>query len=426
VSELDGAILLADLALIVLLARVIGRLARACGQPAVIGEIVLGILLGPTLFNGAIAGALFPTDVRPYLSALANLGLVLFMFVVGLEFDFSRLRGYTRITGATVAGGTLVPFALGVLLSLYLAGEHAPSNPLAFTLFIGVAVSVTAFPVLARILTDRGMNRSRIGAIALTSAAVCDLVAWTMLAVVQMIAGQDQHNGWLVLLIVPYAAVLVGFVRPLLKRFLRTRAGPLRTGSLVVVLTGAFGSAAVSQLIGLHAVFGAFLFGLVIPRFDDVGFRAEVLQSTSVTTSLLLPVYFIVAGLNVDLSKVDATGWLELALIMVVAVAGKFGGTWTGARTQGMSSRRSAVLATLMNTRGLTELIALGVGLQMGVLDADLYSLMVVMAVVTTAMAGPLLRWLVTPEDVRVLSDELPMASAAAKLGSGRDVGGYR
>lgn len=395
------AIFLADLALIVLLARMVGRLARACGQPAVLGEILLGILLGPTLFHGAISGALFPMDVRPYLSALANLGLVLFMFVVGLEFDFSRLRGCTRITGATVAGGTLVPFALGVLLSFYLASQHAPADPLVFTLFIGVAVSVTAFPVLARILTDRGMSQSRIGVIALSSAAVCDLFAWTMLAILQMIAGQDRHNSWLVLLAVPYAAVLVSFVRPLLVRYLRTSAGQLRAGSLVVVLVGAFGSAAITQLLGLHAVFGAFLFGLVVPRFDGLEFRAEVLRSTSVMSSLLLPVYFIVAGFSVNLSTVDTTGWVELVLIMVVATAGKFGGTWVAARTQGMAARRSAVLATLMNTRGLTELIALGVGLQMGVLDANLYSLMVVMAVVTTAMAGPLLRWLADPEDVR-------------------------
>jgi Kef-type K+ transport system membrane component KefB len=397
VTELQVGILLADLALIVVVAWVIGRVARAFGQPAVIGEIIAGILVGPSLFHGAIAHTLFPMDVRPYLSALANLGLVLFMFVVGLELDFGRLRSSGRIAGATAAGSTLVPFALGLLLALYLARSHHPANLLGFMLFIGVAVSVTAFPVLARILTDRGMNRTRLGAIALSSAAVCDLAAWTMLAVVQAIVGGAQRNHWwLVLLLIPYAVVLVTCGRPLLNRLL-TRKGPdrpLSTGSLAIVLTGVLVSSAVTQLLGLHFVFGAFLFGLVMPRLENAGFRDELLHLTQFATTLLLPVYFIVAGLTVDLSRVGASGLLELGLIMVVAVTGKFSGAWIGARTQGLASRRSAVLAILMNTRGLTELVLLSVGQQIGVLDNRLYSLMVVMAVVTTAMTGPLLRWL--------------------------------
>jgi len=415
VTDLDVAILLADLALIVVLAKAVGRLARAWGQPAVIGEILVGILLGPSLFHGAISDALFPTNVRPALSVLANLGLVLFMFVVGLEFDFDRLQGSRRVAGAIVAGGTLVPFALGLLLALHLADRNEPTNRLAFALFIGVAVSVTAFPVLARILIDRGMNRSRIGTTALTAAAVCDVAAWAMLAVVQMITGEDQQTGWRVLLVVPYAAVLVAFVRPLLKRFLRTSEGQLRSGGLLIALTGALVSAAVTQALGLHAVFGAFLFGMVLPRLNELGLQKQVMKSTNVTISLLLPVYFIVAGLNVDLSKVDASGWADLGLIMIVAVAGKFGGTWVGARVQGMPPRESAVLATLMNTRGLTELIALGVGLQIGVLNADLYSLMVVMAVVTTAAAGPLLQWLGQQENPRTAPVDVAHAEPPAR-----------
>ncbi|TCO60779.1 cation:proton antiporter [Actinocrispum wychmicini] len=402
-TELQVAILLLDVALIVLVARLVGRLARALGQPPVIGEIVAGILLGPTLFHGAVSGTLFPMVVRPHLSTLASVGLVLFMFVVGLEFDFSRLRGSGRgAAGATAIGATVVPLGLGVLLALYLADRHQPANRLGFVLFMAVAVSITAFPVLARILTDRGMSRTLIGTIALSAAAVCDLVAWTLLAVVQAIVGGGTQHQWLILLVIPFALLLFGVVRPGLRR-LAARTGPRSAGRIAIVLVGLLISAAVTQMVGLHFVFGAFLFGLAVPRSDDV-FREELRHRTEAATMLLLPVYFIVAGLNVDLSRVDVDAVVDFVLIMVTAVAGKFGGTFLAARTQGLSGRQSAELATLMNTRGLTELIALSVGLQIGVLDGGLYSLMVVMAVVTTAMCGPMLQMLSRESRAKELS----------------------
>lgn len=395
-TELQVAVLLADLALILVVARLAGRLARSLGQPPVLGEIVGGILAGPTLFDGAIAEALFPYDVRPYLGALANIGLVLFMFVVGLEFDFSRLRGSGRLTGVTALGATVVPFGLGCLLAVHLADTHQATSHLSFVLFIGVALSVTAFPVLARILDDRGMTGTRLGALALSAAAVCDLAVWTTLSFVQALIDGDGRDHWRVTLIIPYALFLYVGVRPLLRRILaRKGAGRSLTGnSRVVLLSGLLASSAVTQWLGLHFVFGAFLFGLVVPRIENSGYRQEVMRDTQFATNLLLPVYFIVSGLKVDLSEVGLQGLGELGLIMLVAVAGKFGGTWLAARSQGLPPRSSAVLATLMNTRGLTELIALSIGLQAGVLDEQLYSLMVVMAVVTTVATGPLLRWL--------------------------------
>lgn len=397
-TDMQVAVLLLDVALIVVVARLIGRLAHALGQPAVLGEIIAGILVGPTLFHGAIAHTLFPTDVRPYLGALSDIGLALFMFVVGLEFDFGRLRGSGRIAATTSVGATLLPFGLGLLLSLYLAGDHHPANRLGFMLFTAVAVSITAFPVLARILTDRGMNRTLLGTIALSSAAVCDLAAWTMLAAVQAITGSGNPHHWLVLLVIPFAVLLRYAVRPVLALMLARQNAP-RLGPFAVVLAGLLASAGFTQFVGLHFVFGAFLFGLILPREGTEAFRAQLLERVQGVTTLLLPVYFIITGLNVDLSHVGTAGLADLGLIMVVAITGKFAGAFLGARTQGLPTRRSAVLATLMNTRGLTELIALSVGLQMGVLDRQLYSLMVVMAVVTTAMSGPLLRWLVGPED---------------------------
>lgn len=418
-TEMHAAILLADLALIIVVARVVGRLAKALGQPSVIGEIVAGVLLGLTLFHGAVADTLFPGEVRPYLGALANLGLVLFMFVVGLEFDFGRLRGSGRVAGATIVGSTLVPFGLGLLLAWFLIRDYEPADRTAFVLFIGVAVSVTAFPVLARILDDRGMNGTWLGAMALSTAAICDLAAWTALAGIQALAGAAGQEHWKVLLMVPYALVLLTCVRPLLKRVLERRGpdGLTSPGEFVLVVAGALVSAAVTQLLGLHFVIGAFLFGLVMPRPGRADVREALLHRTQYTTGLLLPVYFIVAGLKVDLSEIGSSELFQLGVIMLVAVVGKFAGTWVAARSQGLSSRGAAVLASLMNTRGLTELIALSIGLEAGLINERLYSLFVVMAVVTTAMTGPLLRWLMGGADgiQAQLEPEFPMPSVQSR-----------
>lgn len=415
-TDLQAAILLADLALIIVVARLAGRVAHALGQPPVLGEIVGGILAGPTLLDGAIAETLFPHDVRPYLGALANLGLVLFMFIVGLEFDFSRLRGSGRVAGVTALGATVVPFGLGCLLALHLAHTHQTTGRLGFVLFIGVALSVTAFPVLARILEDRGMAGTALGAIALSAAAVCDLAVWTMLSFVQAIVDGDSRGHWWIILVIPFALFLYLCVRPLLRRLLTRKGadGALTANSRAVLLTGLLVSSAVTQLLGLHFVFGAFLFGLVVPRIEGSGYRQEVMRDTQFATHLLLPVYFIVAGLNVDLSEVGVPELGELVLIMLVAVVGKFGGAWLAARSQGLPSRSSAVLATLMNTRGLTELVALSVGLQAGILDGRLYSLMVVMAVVTTAAAGPLLAWLAPRQGTTMVFESPDNLSRAA------------
>ncbi|MGP3977741.1 cation:proton antiporter domain-containing protein [Streptomyces sp. 8N114] len=416
VTETQLAVLLADVALVLVVARMLGALARRLGQPAVIGEILGGILLGPSLFGGALATTLFPADVRPHLTTLADLGLVLFMFLVGLEFDFGRLRGSGRIAGATALGTTLLPFALGLALSAHLLRTHQPEhagNQVGFALFVGIAVSVTAFPVLARIISDRGMQGSRTAALALSAAAVCDLAAWSALAAVQSLADGGRH--WQVVLVVPYTLALIGVARPLLRRLLaRARPGsPLPGSVLTAAFVGVLVSAAFTQLIGLHFVIGAFLFGLVMPRPEQPATRAAMLERTHGMAALLLPVYFVVAGLKVDLARLDTSDLVDLALVLLVAVTGKFAGTWLAARSQGLPSRESAVLATLMNTRGLTELIALGVGLQAGLIDERLYAVFVVMAVVTTAMAGPLLRRLLGPGDTGP-SAEPPAASATA------------
>ena len=385
--------LLLDLAVILVVARTLGALARRFDQPPVIGEILAGILVGPTLFHGAIATNLFPTGVRPMLSALANLGVVLFMFLAGLEFSRNLLRRRFGSIVSVATGSMLVPFGLGTLLAVQLAGHHAGSHTVGFVLYLGTAMSVTAFPVLARIINDRGMTRTRVGALALGSAALGDLMAWSLLAVAIMTLTGSAHSVWRVLLIVPFLAVSGIVLRPWLARLLRWQAehGWLKE-MFAVVLAGLLAFSAFTEWMGLHLIFGAFLFGLIMPS-EVAELREGVTQRIEhVSTTLLLPVYFVVAGLQVDLSKVGWAGLREFGLIMLVAVGGKFIGALSGARLAREDWRHAVTVATLMNTRGLTELIILSTGLQLGLLDQSLYSLLVLMAVVTTVMTGPLLR----------------------------------
>jgi len=403
VSTNQIVMLLLDLALILALAGVFGAVARRLGQPPVVGEIFAGILVGPTLLHGALAHSLFPADVRPLLSALANVGVALFMFLVGMELDHRAMRGRRGATISVALVSTVLPFALGAGLAQLLTSHQPPGQRLGFTLFLGVAMSVTAFPVLARILADRGMSDTPLGRLALASAAVGDVLAWSLLAVVVALAGGTTGSPWRVVLLIPYAALILLAGRPLLRRVLRpdTAAG----GRFGIVLAGLLVSGALTEWMGLHFIFGAFLFGLAMPKDGAEPLRQDVARSLEKFCGvLLLPVFFVVSGLQVNLSLLGASGLGEFALIMLVAVAGKFTGAFGAARLHGIEPRQAGALAVLMNTRGLTELVILTVGLNLGVLDTALYSLMVAMALVTTAATGPLLR-LIYP--ARLLEPEL-------------------
>jgi Kef-type K+ transport system membrane component KefB len=411
-----AAMLLLGLAVIVVLARLLGALARRLGQPAVIGEIVGGILLGPTLLDGAITRAVFPAAVRPSLATLATIGVCTFMFLVGLELNRDLLRGQARIATTVSLSAILLPFGLGALLAIHLLDNHPSDHVLGFVLFLGTAMSITAFPVLARILTDRGLMYTPIGGLALACAAVDDVLAWSMLAAVAAVVVDGDAEPWRVLLVVPFVAVMLGVVRPLLARLARrwTADGRLAgVGVLVAVSVGLLLSAQATEWMGLHAIFGAFLFGVAMPRPGASALRTHALPWIErICSVLLIPVFFVVAGLAVDLSSLNTTALGELGLILLVAIGGKVVGALAGARAVGVPFRHSAVLAILVNTRGLTELIVLTVGLQLGVLDGDLYSLLVVMALVTTAMAGVLLPFVYPAERVRV--DEASREDSAA------------
>ncbi|HEY8978023.1 MAG TPA: cation:proton antiporter [Streptomyces sp.] len=398
-----GRLLLA-LLVIVTVARLLGALARRLRQPPVIGEIIGGVLLGPTLLHGEITTALFPAAVRPSLTNLADIGVCVFMFLVGLEFDRGLLRGQGRIAASVSLSAIVLPFSLGALLALYLTDHHPTDDRLTFVLFLGTAMSVTAFPVLARILTDKGLISTPIGGLALASAAVDDVLAWTLLAIVAALAGAAGAP-WHVALVLPYAAALLWGVRPLLaKRAARDRRPhwAVDAGVLTAVAGGLYLSARATEWMGLHLIFGAFLFGMALPREGASRLRRTALPWVErISSLLLLPVFFMVAGLKVDLSGMDATAFGELALILLVAIGGKSAGAFLGARVNGVRPRHSVVLALLINTRGLTELIVLTVGLQLGVLDQSLYSLMVVMALVTTAMTGVVLPFVYPESRVR-------------------------
>lgn len=403
-AELPAQVLMA-LAAILVTARLAGAAARRVGQPSVVGEILAGLALGPSLlglFPGDLTHALFPAQTRPVLSSVAQLGLVLFMFLVGLESDMGLLRGRVRTAASVSLASIALPFALGVPLALALhdrhdAGEAADLLP--FLLFLGASLSITAFPVLARILAERSMERTPLGALALASAALDDVIAWSMLAVVVAIVanGGAASAGLVGVLSVVYAVVMLLVVRPGLTRLTPRlhRDGALNPEAFTVVLVLLLLSAWVTDRIGIHLVFGAFALGAVFPR--DGAFRQAVAERVESVSLLLLPVFFVSTGLGVDLAAMGTQDLAELGLVLVVAIVGKIGGAMLGARANGLGLRRSTALGVLANTRGLTELVILSIGRQLGVLDERLYGVLVLMAVITTAMAGPLLR-LVYPD----------------------------
>lgn len=396
----DIAVILAQLALIIVVARLAGTAAGKVGIPPVVGEIFAGVLLGPSLIGPALSDQLFPTDTRAFLSLLASIGLVLFMFVVGLELDVSLVKGRGRVAGSVSVASILLPFGLGIGLA-HLLEDLKPDGVdfLPFALFLGAAMSITAFPVLARILTDRRMHRTETGGLALASAATDDVLAWTILAVVVGIAGGEGHGhgpDWLIFLVVPFALVAIFVVRPALTVLTRMyhRAGELTPTILSVVLVGLLLFAAATEYLGVHYIFGAFLFGAIIPHEQAAALRHEILvRLEQISVLLLLPVFFLVSGLNVDLRGLDGENVLQLLAILAVAIVGKYVGAYLGARSAGVPHWQANALGILMNTRGLTELVILNVGLELGLLGPDLFTMMVVMALVTTVMTGPLLHF---------------------------------
>ena len=416
-------LLILQTCVIIIAARVIGLLARRLGQPAVIAEVIAGILLGPSLLGRVLPGAfetLFPKVSLAGLSLLSQVGLVFFMFLIGLELDPKLLRGRGASSFAISAAGIFVPFALGALLALQIFGSHAEHgvSKASFILFMGIAMSITAFPVLARILAERKLIRTKMGSIALACAAADDVTAWCLLALVVSFVHATGPLAALftTLQVAAFAAFMLFIVRPLLARFGARITTHENLTQNVVALTFVLllASAFTSEVIGVHALFGAFLFGTIMPRQGNYAHAlAERLEDFVVVA--FLPLFFAYSGLRTELGLLNSAGdWLLCLTLIAVACIGKFGGSFAVARLTGMSTRDAAALGVLMNTRGLMELIVLNIGLDLGVISPRIFTMMVIMALVTTLMTTPLLK-LVMSDDALLAEDvpapELPTAA---------------
>jgi len=394
-------LLLLQLILIVTLARFFGAHSGRLGQPAVIGEMIAGIVLGPSVVGALAPGIfqfVFPAGSLGTLRLLSQVGVILFMFVVGMELDLQHLRGQAR-TAILVSHVSIVfPYFLGTLFSffIYESFSAAGVNFSSFALFMGVALSTTAFPVLARILEERGMTKSSLGAMALTCAAVADVTAWTILLFV--VAVVKSRNTVTCLITIGLLLLFVGamllVVKPLLRRLPVTKIGVSRepTHNMVVaVLLVAFGAGLFTEIIGIHALFGAFLAGICMPQTSDFRHRLRD-RLESFSAAFLLPLFFAFTGLRTQMGLLN--DWVSVGIclgLVVVATVGKLGGSILTARWSGMDWHDSFALGSLMNTRGLVELIVLNIGFDLGILSPRVFTMMVIMALVTTCMTGPLL-----------------------------------
>lgn len=393
------SILLTQIIVILIMAGLFRRLFRWIHQPPVMGEMVAGIVLGPSVLGLIYPPALsflFPASSLETLRQLSQIGVVLFMFIVGTELNVRYLREKGSAAVMISHASIIVPFLLGTALSLFLYGELAsPGTSFnAFALFIGVAMSITAFPVLARILEDRKLSQTTLGSIAITCAAVDDVTAWCILAlVIALVKSTGLANSAITIgLTAVFAVVMLFVVRPQLARVIKEPDSPLHRRRLIpIILAFVLACALLTETIGIHALFGAFVAGVVMPPSTEFRiFLKEKLEAFS--SYALLPLFFAFTGLRTQISLLnDWFGWVLCAVIILVAIAGKLGGSMFMARWTGMSWTQSFSIGVLMNTRGLVELVVLNIGYDLGILSGRIFAMMVLMALVTTFMTGPLL-----------------------------------
>jgi len=396
----DWPRMLLQVVVIIAASRAFGWAMRWLRQPQVVGETIAGIVLGPSLLGWIAPGAssfLFPANSLNLLGALSQIGLTLFMFLVGLELDLSALRSKSHTAVMTSHVSIIFPFFLGSLLSLKLYAPLAPPNvPFShFALFVGISMSITAFPVLARILAERGMLKTPIGSITIACAAIDDITAWCLLAcVVALVRADAALPVWVTLGgSAVFCALMVFAVRRVLSNISQRRqpSGSIGEGTMAVLFLLLLTSAWITESLGIHALFGSFLVGAIIPR--NQALIGEVQKMVShLTIVLLLPIFFALTGLRTNVAGLgDGYLWIYGVAILVAAVVGKFGGSLLSARFSGSSWHEAATLGVLMNTRGLMELVVLNIGYDIGILSRPLFTMMVLMAVFTTMMTSPLL-----------------------------------
>lgn len=416
------AILLLQIISIILVARFFGWMFRKIGQPSVIGEMVAGIVLGPSLIGmyfPEFSATLFPTESLGNLKFLSQIGLILFMFVIGMELDLKALKNKANDAVVISHASIIFPFTLGIGLAYFTYYQFAPKGVefASFALFMGIAMSITAFPVLARIVQERGIHRTKLGTIVITCAAADDITAWCILATVIAIvkAGSFVSSLYVIGLAIAYVFLMLKVVRPFLERVasLKNSRQSLSKPVVAIFLLTLILSAYTTEIIGIHALFGAFMAGAIMP--DNTKFRGIIIEKVEdVAVIILLPLFFVFTGLRTKIGLIDSPYlWKMTGLIIVVAVIGKFLGSALAARFVGQNWRDSLTIGALMNTRGLMELIVLNIGLDLKVLSPEVFTMMVIMALVTTFMTGPALdiinfifktKEMIVPEEVQ--SDE--------------------
>ena len=412
------ALVLAQIVTIIIVSRIFGFIFKKIHQPTVIGEIIAGIALGPSLlgmFFPEFSMALFPANSLGNLNLLSQVGLILFMFMVGMELDISVIQNQVKDAVVVSNAGILIPFTLGIGLAYFIYEHFAPTGVpfLSFGLFLGMAMSITAFPVLARIVQERGIHRTRLGALVITCAAIDDITAWCMLAAIIAIAkaGSVLSSLYVILLSIGYILVMFKVVRPFLKRVGDLHASRENLSKQVVAiffLTLLISSKPTATL-GIHALFGAFLAGTIMP--ENSKFRNIFIQKIEdVALVLLLPLFFVFTGLRTQIGLLnDIYLWKVTGLIILVAITGKFAGSAIASKIMGQNWRDSLTIGALMNTRGLMELVVLNIGYDLGILSPEVFSMMVIMALVTTFMTGPALDLIerVFKQKVNVISDKI-------------------
>jgi Kef-type K+ transport system membrane component KefB/nucleotide-binding universal stress UspA family protein len=395
-------LVLLEVLIVIALSRLVGLAFRAIKQPQVIGEIVAGIMLGPSLL-GLVApdlgAALFPAEAVPFLNVLSEVGLIFFMFLIGLELNPKYLKNNLDVAILTSHVSILVPFSLGSVLALLLY-PIVSNNSVSFTafaMFLGAAMSITAFPVLARIITEHNLQNTKLGTLALTCAAVDDVTAWCLLAVAIAVTRTNSMVGALPTIF--ESIVYIGFMMTVVRWFLQrlskhyNRTGKLSQLVLSGIYMGVVASALITEWIGIHLIFGAFLLGAAMPK--NAGLTRELAEKTEdFVLIFLLPIFFAYSGLRTQIGLLNSPElWLLCAAVLGVAIVGKYFGTYVAARVCGISNREASALGWMMNTRGLTELIVLNIGLSLGVISPLLFTMLVIMALVTTFMTSPLLEW---------------------------------
>lgn len=394
------AILLVQIVTIILLARLFGWICKKIGQPTVIGEIIAGIILGPSLvgmYFPEFSSTIFPVASLGNLQFLSQIGLILFMFVIGMELDLKVLRNKANDAVVISHASIIIPFALGIGLSYFIYQSFAPAGVqfTSFSLFIGIAMSITAFPVLARIVQERGLHKTRLGTVVITCAATDDITAWCILAIVIAIvkAGSFVSALYVIALAAIYVMLMIKVVRPFLTRIgnLHQTKESLSKPIVAIFFITLIISSYATEVIGIHALFGAFMAGAIMP--ENIKFRNIFIEKVEdVALVLLLPLFFVFTGLRTEIGLLnDVYLWKVAGIIILVAVAGKFIGSAIAAKFVGQSWEDSLTIGALMNTRGLMELVVLNIGYDLGVLTPQIFAMMVIMALFTTFMTGPAL-----------------------------------